>query len=238
LTWADLQQSDLGLLSSENVETLRIQLTSCLREFTGGKYIEVLSMTKPKYRAGHWNVDVTLNEPTYSIKQNKDEWTSVLPEYNAWEVCEDCKSGTRLSLDFSPRQSATFRNAKNEVTYARSQLMCRMRRSHHGRYYLKGSNAERDLQKLAVVLKDLKDSIRRDEAVRLADPVAKENLGLNRQRYEHLYNLYNRWSYDGDVIEQIPDNLKPYTDGMASWFPPQPTPRGTRPRPIRSKPIR
>lgn len=227
ISWNGLTASDLEYLTPDEIETLRLQLTSVMRNRAKTMSALALSNIRPSQMRGYFKVDMTLNEPLYVVMSDPSGFSDLIGERYSG-IALDTPAGSSFTCNLNVgwdgidiNKPTAYDQKKGHRLLFGYRLNENLARRDHA-YIQVGSQADNDLVTLAKVAQNLRSQVKADELVVRADPAAKGRIDMNNRKLRYLRELARKLCAAGVIITSLPEELKRIADaddwsGMSAY---------------------
>lgn len=218
VSWDGLINSDLKFLTADEIETLRLQLTSTMRAKGGNMAATAIESIRPSKRNGRFRVSMSLNEPIYVALPDKSGLTEVLGTGSFSYIDLDTPAGTMFACDLIAGRShyeiskSTAYDDDRRSRLLFGHVLAKDLERKSSVYIQVGSQADSSLKALADKARQIRSQIKADELVSRADPTAQGRLNVNNQKLRYLRDLVKGLSSVDGILTVLPDRLKRVAD--------------------------
>lgn len=213
--WHGLVATDYSRLTSAEVETLRMQLTSVMRRSGGSMAATALANLAPADNGNGCKATLALNENIYVFMNDRSGLADALGIGNAVSsIALDVKAGEsfdcRLSVSRSQfrinRTTAYVKDRTARLMFAHEldEVLARKRQA----VVLVDSEAHRDMIALKEAVLAIDSQVKADEMVVNADPEARGRIASGKAKIDYLRQLVNNLKGSGGVVSSLPEDMK------------------------------
>ena len=220
IRWNSLIDSDLKFLTPAEINTLRLQLVSAMRNTCGNIDVININDLQPSTRCGYIKANLTLSEPIHIIMSDRSGINKQLKISSVYSISLDTPANQPFSCairvngnSWNIVKNTNYDNVPGLKLLFGSTLLEKTLKQRNRAYVQINSSAEQDLTTLAKIVDKLNRQIKSDELISRADSNAKERLTTNKKKYQNLKKLIQQINTSTGIVSTLSPELQQFANG-------------------------